>query len=163
MSCRCNVEIKIVSPLIKTQARNKIKTKNNKLGDIPFELDWPIREILSSTVCDSRCDLSNIAAFPSSEKYAFVRLSQIYLHGGKGFVIPTKALVKMGITKIFCYNNKMFSSINKPFGCCSKIFGCSNKRIRLLSLILLPLQYHFFPCNVALARRRGESSLWARA
>jgi len=26
----------------------------------------------------------------------------------KGFVIPTKSFVKIGITKIFCYNNKMF-------------------------------------------------------
>ena len=41
----------------------------------------------------------------------------------KGFVIPTKSFVKIGIAKIFCYNNKMFSSINKTFGCCSKIFG----------------------------------------
>jgi len=49
-----------------------------------------------------------------------------HVHGIKGFVIPTKSFVKIGI-KIFCYNNKMFSSINKTFGCCSKIFGCSNK------------------------------------
>ena len=45
------------------------------------------------------------------------------MHGKKGFVIPTKSLVKIGITKIFCYNNKMFSSINETIGCCSKIFG----------------------------------------
>ena len=45
----------------------------------------------------------------------------------KGFVIATKSFVKIGITKIFCYNNKMFGSINKTFGCCGKIFGCSNK------------------------------------
>jgi len=48
------------------------------------------------------------------------------LHGKKGFVIPTKPLVKIGITKILCYN-KMFGSINKTFGCCGKIRGCSNK------------------------------------
>ena len=35
------------------------------------------------------------------------------LHGIKGFVIPTKSFVKIGKTKIFCYNNKMFSSISK--------------------------------------------------
>jgi len=29
----------------------------------------------------------------------------------------------MGIAKIFCYNNKMFSSVNKTFGCCRKTFG----------------------------------------
>ena len=45
----------------------------------------------------------------------------------KAFVTPTKSFVKIGITKIFCYN-KMFSSINKTFGCCRKIFGWSNKK-----------------------------------
>ena len=45
------------------------------------------------------------------------------MHGTKGFVVPTKSIVKIGITKIFCYKNKMFSSSNKTFGCCSKIFG----------------------------------------
>jgi len=49
-------------------------------------------------------------------------------HGRKGFVMPTKSFVEIGITKIFCYKNNMFSSINKTFGCCSKIFGCSNKK-----------------------------------
>ena len=47
----------------------------------------------------------------------------------KGFVIPTKSFVKIGITKISCYNNKMFGSISKTFGCCGKIFGCSNKNL----------------------------------
>jgi len=56
----------------------------------------------------------------------------------KGFVILTKSFVKIWITKTYCYNNKMFSSVNKTFGCCGKIFGCSNKKIHLLSLILLP-------------------------
>jgi len=40
----------------------------------------------------------------------------------KGFVIPTKSFVKIGIAKNMCYNNKMFSSIKKTFGCCSKFF-----------------------------------------
>jgi len=46
-----------------------------------------------------------------------------FLPGKNGFVMPTKSFVKIGITKLFCYNNEMFSSINKTFGCCSKIFG----------------------------------------
>jgi len=46
--------------------------------------------------------------------------SRFSLHGIKGFVIPTKAFVKIGTTKIFCFNNEMF----RTFGCCSKIFGC---------------------------------------
>jgi len=41
-------------------------------------------------------------------------------HGKKGSVIPTKSFVKIGITKMFCQNNKF---INKTFGWCSKIFG----------------------------------------
>jgi len=65
-------------------------------------------------------------------------LVQVWNHGKKGFVTPTKSFVKIGITKILCYNNKMFSSINETFGCRSKIFGGSNKKIHLLSLILLP-------------------------
>jgi len=52
----------------------------------------------------------------------------VYLHGIKGFVIPTKSFVKIGITKIFCYNNKMFSSINKTFGCCSKFLVAATKK-----------------------------------
>jgi len=43
--------------------------------------------------------------------------------------MPTKSFVKIGIAKIICYNNKMFSLINKTFGCYSKIFGCSNKNL----------------------------------
>jgi len=49
------------------------------------------------------------------------------VHGKRDFVIPTKSFVKIGITKIFCYNNEMFGSINKTFDCCGEIFGCSNK------------------------------------
>jgi len=56
-----------------------------------------------------------------------VRDSSTPRHVIKGFVIPTKSFVKIGITKISCYNNKMFSYINKTFGSCGKIFGCSNK------------------------------------
>ena len=44
-------------------------------------------------------------------------------HGKKDFVIPTKSFVKIGMIKIFCYNNKIFSSVNKTVGCCRKIFG----------------------------------------
>jgi len=47
----------------------------------------------------------------------------------KGFVIPTKSFGKIGIGKIFCYNNKMFGSIIKTFGCCGKIFGSGDKKI----------------------------------
>jgi len=75
------------------------------------------------------------------------------VHGKKGFVVPTKSFVKIGITKIFAYNNKMFGCINKTFGCCGKIFGCSNKKKYFLSLILLPQQSHFFRVHFS-----GDSS-----
>jgi len=45
------------------------------------------------------------------------------------YTVPTKSFVKIGITKIFCYNNKMFSYINKTFGCCSKIFVAATKNL----------------------------------
>jgi len=64
------------------------------------------------------------------------------LHGIKGFVIPTKSFVNIGITKIFCYN-KMFSSINKTFGCCSKIFGYSNKKIIVPNFVAVTKQFFF--------------------
>jgi len=60
--------------------------------------------------------------------YHFIKKPFSWHHGKKGFVIPTKSFVKIGTTKKFCYNNKMFSSISKASGCCSKVFGCSNKK-----------------------------------
>jgi len=39
------------------------------------------------------------------------------IHEKEEFVIPTKSFFKIGMTKIFCYTNKMFSSTNKTFGC----------------------------------------------
>ena len=51
-----------------------------------------------------------------------------HVHGIKGFVIPTKSFVKIGI-KIFCYNNKMFNSINKTCGCCSKFLVAGTKML----------------------------------
>ena len=66
-------------------------------------------------------------------------------YGIKGFVIATKSFVKIGITKIFCYNNKMFSSIDKAFRCCSKIFGCRNKKLFVVPNIIAVTK-PFFPC-----------------
>jgi len=63
------------------------------------------------------------------------------VHGIKGFVIPTKSFVEIGIAKICCYN-KMFNSINKTFGCCSKIFGCSTKKIVVPNFV--PVTKPFF-------------------
>jgi len=69
-----------------------------------------------------------------------------WLHGIKGFVIPTKSFFKKGIAKIFCYNNKMFSYINKMFGCCSKIFGCSNKKLFVVPIFVAVTKPFFFVC-----------------
>jgi len=67
----------------------------------------------------------------------------------KSFGIPTKSFLKIGITKIFCYNSKMFSFIDKTFGCSSKIFGYCNKKkiVRNFVAVTKP----FFPCGM---RRR---------
>jgi len=73
-----------------------------------------------------RLIISNIYRHRNTLTWRWNRLFLHTQHGKKGFVIPRKSLVKMGITKIFCYN-KMFGFINKTFGCCGKIFGCSHK------------------------------------
>jgi len=70
-----------------------------------------------------------------------------YPHGIKGFVIRTKSFVKIGIAKIFRYNNKMFSSIKKTFSCCSKIFGCSNKKVFVPKIVPVAKPF-FFRVNV---------------
>jgi len=49
------------------------------------------------------------------------------MHGIKGFVIPTKLFFKIGITKIFCYNNKMFSSINNRLVAAAKFLFAGTK------------------------------------
>jgi len=58
------------------------------------------------------------------------------LHGIKGFVIPTKSLVKKGITKIFCYNNKMLFLSTKRLVAAAKFLVAATKNC-MLSLILL--------------------------
>ena len=83
-------------------------------------------------------DIKKTGALISPEQHSFMALWReggdcpnvncgSLMHGERGFVILTKSFVKIGITKTFCHNNKMFRSVNKTFGCCSKIFGCSNK------------------------------------
>jgi len=68
-------------------------------------------------------------------------------HGIKGFVIPTKSFVKIGITKIFCYNNRMFSSINRTFVAAAKFLVEPTKKIFVV------------PNFVAVTMRVGPPSL----
>jgi len=56
----------------------------------------------------------------------FVTICMKFVHGKKGFVIPTKSFVKIGITKIFCYN-KMFGSINKRLVAAAKFLVAATK------------------------------------
>jgi len=49
----------------------------------------------------------------SSKHPSLFEIYIISIHGKKGFVIPAKSFVKIGITKIFCHNNKMFSSTKR--------------------------------------------------
>jgi len=60
----------------------------------------------------------------------FLPLGPPFVHGKKGFVIPTKSFVKIGITKIFCYNNKRLVAAVK--------FLVAATKILMVSLILLP-------------------------
>ena len=59
-------------------------------------------------------------------------------HGKKGFVILTESFVKIGITKTFCYNNKMLSSVNKTFWLLQQHFWLQQQKFYLLFLMLLP-------------------------
>ena len=86
--------------------------------------------------------------------------SEKCLHGINGFVIPTKSYVKIGIAKVLCYNNKMFSSVNKTFGCCSKIFGCSNKKKSICCPYFCCRNKTIF--SVLILRRSPEKSFWWR-
>ena len=52
-------------------------------------------------LCTQQCQGS--VANDLSAKFAL--LTEFFLHGIKGFVIPTKSLVEIGMTKIFCYKN----------------------------------------------------------
>jgi len=44
----------------------------------------------------------------------------------QGYFIPTKSFVKIGITKIFCYNNKMFLSSKRLVAATKNIFVVPN-------------------------------------
>jgi len=61
-----------------------------------------------------------------SDKRSFISAYSYKKREKKVLLYQQNQIVKIGITKIFCYN-KMFGSINKTFGCSGKIFGCSNK------------------------------------
>jgi len=67
-----------------------------------------------------------------------------FIHGIKGFVIPTKSFVKVGITKIFCYNNKLFSSINKKFAA-AKFSVAATKQLFVVPNFVAVTK-PFFPC-----------------
>jgi len=89
--------------------------------------DWALLITLQKTFF-----LSEYSYFSNSARFGWKHATWVSLkwhnipHGIKGFVIQTESIVKIGITKIFCYNKS--SIINKTFGCCSKIFGCSNTK-----------------------------------
>ena len=55
------------------------------------------------------------------------KLAELFKPREKGFVIPTNLFVKIRITKIFCYNNRMFGSINKRLVAAAKFFVAATK------------------------------------
>ena len=64
-------------------------------------------------------------------------------HGIKGFVIPTKSFVKIGIAKYFATTRKCLNLSTKRMVDAAKFLVAGTKKV-LLSLILLPLQNHLF-------------------
>jgi len=55
----------------------------------------------------------------------------------EGFVIPTKSLIKTGMTQIFCYNKKCLVLPTKRLVAAAKFLVAATRKY-LLSLILLP-------------------------
>jgi len=53
----------------------------------------------------------------------------VELYGIKGFVIPTKSFVKIGITEIFCYNNKMLFLSTKRLVAAAKFLVAATKKL----------------------------------
>ena len=76
----------------------------------------------------------------------------------KGFVVLTKSFVKIGITKTFCYNNKMFSSVNKTFGCCREKFLVAATKILFVVPNFVAVTKPFFPWSIVsdILRRHGK-------
>jgi len=70
--------------------------------------------------------------------------TEMWNYGKKGFVIPVKSFVKIGITKIFCYNNKIFCLVvsTKRLVAAAKFLFEATKN-RLLPLICCRKK-HFF-------------------
>ena len=67
------------------------------------------------------------------------------LHGKKGFLIPTKSSVKIGIKKMLQQQNVWFYQQNVWL--LRQSFWLQQQNFYLLSLMLLPSPNHFFPCS----------------
>jgi len=74
------------------------------------------------------------------------------MHGIKGFVIPTKSFVKIGIAKKNCYNNKMFISINKSLVAAAKFLVAATKNSFVVPYFVAVTKA-FFPCAVTSQRQ----------
>jgi len=68
-------------------------------------------------------------------------------HGKQGFVILTKSFVKIGITRTFCYNHKMFIVLStKRLVASAKVLVAATK---ILSVVpnFVAVTKPFFPCK----------------
>jgi len=68
------------------------------------------------------------------------------LHGIKGFVMPTKSFVKIGITKIFCYKTKCLVLSTKRLVAAAKFLVAATKKI-LVVPNFVAITKPFFPCD----------------
>jgi len=106
-----------------TRQRRKLNTSLNLIIGLKCELKVRAGNIWSCIVeCNTnKCKTSIFRNFMTKDSVfqEFRKKRNESTTRKKSFVIPTKSFFKIGITKIFCYNNKMFSSINKTFSCCS--------------------------------------------
>jgi len=94
-----------------------------------------LREIEENQVCRG----------VSSCKSWKLSVQPVFQHRIKGFVIPTKSFDKIGMAKIFCYNNKMFSSISaKRLVAAAKFLIAATKKIFVVPNFVA-LTKPFFP------------------
>jgi len=70
------------------------------------------------------------------------------VHAKKDFFIPAKSFVKIGITKIFCYNNKMFISINNSLVAAAKFLVEATKNSFVVPNFFAVTKPFFFRAEV---------------
>ena len=85
-------------------------------------------------------------------------------HGKKGFVIPTKSFVKIGITKIFCYSNKCLVLSTKRLVAAANFLVAATKILFVVPNFVAITKPFFFrgSCHdyTALSKSLASRFLW---